>query len=92
MVSVSHLESILCKPNVGLLLVTVLPGYRCLIDYVSVLTITLHGAIVFNSAVASSFLADSFILFVDNFVVVGGYYRFDIWRARVAYFHGVSIE
>ena len=68
MVSVSRLKPVLCKPNVGFFLVAVFPSHGRLIE---------HGAVVFDSAVASPFLAGPFSLFVDDTVVVGGYYGYN---------------
>ena len=89
MVSMSRLESVLGKPTVSFLPFIVLPCYSCLIDYVSASAIPLQEAFVFNTAVSSSFLVSCFILFVDSRVIVGHYYVFNIWCARVAYFHGI---
>ena len=74
MVSVSRLKPVLCKPNVGLFLVAVFPSHGRLIDDVSHLASSLHEAVVFDSAVASPFLAGPFSLFVDDCMVVGGMY------------------
>ena len=84
MVSIPCLKTVFREPNVGFFLVAVSTSHSRLIYNVSHKAISLHGTVIFDSTVASPFLAGPFSLFVDDCMVVGGYYGFNVWRAGVA--------
>ena len=90
MVGVALLESVLCCSYIDLSLIIGGGTDFCIIYYAFCLAISVHGALIFFSAIASTFCIK--ICFPSSVVVVGINNASHIWRAAVAYFYGILVK